>query len=188
MRFTSLRTTTEKKSSLRGKTNQAGNGARDRADGQQPARRSVKARHSATPETHQWADRRWVQSWAQPNWSQCYVLWPGPMTHGRAMGQWPPLPPRHTGNGVPPSTATTWKQMELGLTQCLGGRATAQPCDLHQAETRMEVQPKSQAKPPRGCGDRGREGCWQLCCQPKHTPTNPRDGGTEERTKMEVLL
>ena len=68
MRFTSLRTTTEKKSSLRGKTNQAGTGARDRVDGQQPARRSVKARHSVTPETHPWADRRWVQSWAQLNW------------------------------------------------------------------------------------------------------------------------
>ena len=86
-----------------------------------------------------------------------------PKTHR----QWGPLP-----------TATTWKQMLFGLTQCHGGRATAPPCDLHRAEARMEAQPKAQANPPRGCGDRGREGCaGSSAASPTTHPPTP---GTEE--------
>ena len=29
----------------------------------------------------------------------------------------------------------------------------------------------------------GEKGVLQLCCQPNHTPTKPRDGGTEERNR-----
>ena len=68
--------------------------------------------------------------------------------------------------------------MLFGLTQCHGGRATAPPCDLHRAEARMEAQPKAQANPPRGCGDRGREGCaGSSAASPTTHPPTP---GTEE--------